>query len=112
MKALAPACLCLVLSGAAGAAPPTWLPPEGMALGNAVLQSEDLKEVYLECDRMASTTLLDSSTAALCSVVAQRLLVIGFDGRAEALLAWWRQAVDMRHAMALAQRAVSHRAGR
>lgn len=96
MKALANACLCLALSGAAGAAPPTWLPPGGMTLANAVLQSEDLKELYLECDRMASATLLDMSAAAMCSVVSQQLLVIGFDGRAEALLAWWRQAVNVR----------------
>lgn len=72
------------------AAPPTWLPAEAVPLGAVILKVEDLKSIYLECDRLATKTFLDSGTAAHCSVAAEELRRVGFDGRADAVLAWWR----------------------
>lgn len=93
------------------AAPPTWLPTDAMPLGAVILQVEDLKSFYLECDRLAAKTFLDSGTAARCSVAAEELRRVGFDGRADAVLAWWRAMAQERHLAAsqsfLGQRAVA-----
>ncbi len=56
------------------------------------LSVPELKAAYLECDQLASTTLLDSGTAATCSMVSEELLERGFDGNFKHLLAWWRSA--------------------
>jgi hypothetical protein len=79
-----------LLAGFANAAPPTWLPPDGMPEGTVLLQIEELKAAYLQCDQLSSRTFLDSSTAAHCSVAAERLRRMGFDGRSEAVLDWWK----------------------
>ena len=50
-----------------------------------------LKTEYLECDRLATRTVLDAGTAAHCSRVAEALLQRGFGGRFEDLLAWWKE---------------------
>jgi hypothetical protein len=52
----------------------------------------ELKAAYLECEQLASTTLLDSSTAADCSLVAEELLERGFGGNFQRMLTWWRSA--------------------
>jgi hypothetical protein len=91
----------VALTPPAAAAPPTWLPSDGMTVGNALLHIEELKEVYLECDRQASVGLLSAGIAASCSTVAVELQTMGFDGRAEALFGWWRAAVAQRRALAV-----------
>lgn len=102
-----------VTANHAVAAPPTWLPNDAMPLGVVILHVEDLKSLYLECDRMASKTFLDSGTAASCSVAAEQLRLMGFDGRGEAVLAWWRTITHERNLAAsqsyLGQRAVASR---
>ncbi|MFM8899669.1 MAG: hypothetical protein ACKOF9_06935, partial [Burkholderiales bacterium] len=87
-----------LLSGLSYAAPPTWLPPVELPDGTMLLQVEELKATYLQCDRLASVSFLDSSTAADCSVVAEKLRRIGFDGRADAVLEWWRSLSEDRRA--------------
>lgn len=59
-----------------------------------VEQVAELKEIYLECDQLASTTILDFYTAEICSAVYQVLLRRVFDGSYEQLLQWWRSARD------------------
>jgi hypothetical protein len=56
------------------------------------LSVRDLKISYLECDRVASRTVLDFGSAVHCSRVAEALLQRGFEGRFDDLLAWWKQA--------------------
>jgi hypothetical protein len=70
------------------------------------LPVRDLKVRYLECDRLATRTVLDFGTAAHCSLVAEALLQRGFDGRFEDLLAWWKQA--KREPVGLAPSADAH----
>jgi hypothetical protein len=86
----------MALPQLAAAAPPTWLPAGDMPHGAVLLHVEELKAIYLECDRLSSATFLDSSTAAHCSLAAEELRRIGFDGRGDAVLAWWRVMVDRR----------------
>jgi hypothetical protein len=95
------AALAALLSGLCFAAPPTWLPPVELPDGTILLQVEELKAIYLQCDRFASVSFLDSSTAADCSVAAEKLRRIGFDGRADAVLEWWRSLSEDRRAAAL-----------
>jgi len=56
------------------------------------LSVPELKAAYLECDQLASTPLLDSDTAASCSMVSEELIERGFDGSFQRLLAWWHSA--------------------
>lgn len=56
------------------------------------LSEAELKTVYLACDQLASTTFLNSDTAADCSMVAEELLERSFGGRFELMLEWWRSA--------------------
>lgn len=58
----------------------------------APLSLEQLQEVYLECDVLATHSFLDGATAAECSLVAQELLKRGFGGDFNQLLEWWRTA--------------------
>ncbi len=91
------ACAAL-LAGLAQAAPPIWLPPAELPTGTVLLQVEELKGYYLHCDQLSSTAFLDSSTAAHCSVAAERLRRLGFDGRGNAVLAWWKVMSEERRA--------------
>lgn len=72
------------------AAPPTWLPTQ--ASEAALSRVDELKAVYLECDRVSMRMVLDPTSAGICSVAAEELRVVGFDGRFEDLYAWWRSA--------------------
>ncbi len=54
------------------------------------LSQAELKAAYLECDQLASSTFLDSDTAADCSMVAEELLERSFGGSFEQMLEWWR----------------------
>ena len=87
-------------AGMCRAAPPTWLPPEELPHGTALLQVEELKAIYMQCDRLSSVSFLDSSTAANCSVAAENLRRMGFDGRADAVLNWWKAMSEDRRAAA------------
>lgn len=51
---------------------------------------DELKQVYLACDRTASRQLLDMASAAYCSSVADALQKRAFDDNFDRLLAWWR----------------------
>lgn len=51
---------------------------------------EALQRTYLECDRVATNTLLDLASAAHCSMVGEELKHRVFGGDLERLLAWWR----------------------
>ncbi len=75
------------------AAPPTWL-PTGSAGQNSVRRVEELKSIYLECDRASRSNLLDAGSAGFCSTSAEELRRTGFDGRFEDLFAWWRGATQ------------------
>jgi hypothetical protein len=49
-----------------------------------------LREVWLQCDRLASTSLVDPGTAAECSRVHDQLLRREFSGGFTRMLAWWQ----------------------
>jgi hypothetical protein len=51
---------------------------------------DELKQVYLVCDRTASRQILDMESAAHCSSVGEALQRRAFDGSFDRLLAWWR----------------------
>jgi hypothetical protein len=51
---------------------------------------DELKQVYLACDRTASRQVLDMESAARCSSVGEALQKRVFDGSFDRLLAWWR----------------------
>ena len=56
----------------------------------AAVTVDELKLMYLECDRRAGQTLLGSSEAAHCSMVFEELKQRGFGGDFRHLLAWWQ----------------------
>jgi hypothetical protein len=58
------------------------------------LSEGQLKAAYLECDELASTTILDFPAAAHCSMVGEELLGRGFGGNFDELLKWWRRTRD------------------
>lgn len=62
--------------------------------GHAALEAEagiaQLQQAWLQCDRLASTTLVDPGTAAQCSQVHEQLLQRGFEGDFRKMLAWWQ----------------------
>jgi hypothetical protein len=51
---------------------------------------DQLKLVYLECDRRASDAVLDLSDAAHCSTIHEVLKQRGFGGDFDRMLAWWK----------------------
>ena len=55
---------------------------------------DELKEVYMTCDRAASRQVLDMETAAQCSFVGEALQARAFEGSFDKLLAWWRTEKD------------------
>lgn len=86
MKFLTLGASALVLSIAAIAANP--YSPERAHLRS--LTVAELKAIYLQCDRLASTGLLDINVAAHCSMVSEELLERGFGDNFNRLLDWWR----------------------
>ncbi|OUL99252.1 hypothetical protein [Variovorax sp. JS1663] len=56
----------------------------------AATSAEELKRIYLDCDRVASRTVLDFAAAAHCSMVGEELKHRVFDGDFDRLIAWWR----------------------
>jgi hypothetical protein len=58
------------------------------------LTVDQLRSLYLHCDRVSSRQLLDLSSAVFCSSAADQLRVRGFDGSFERMLAWWRSMRD------------------
>jgi hypothetical protein len=64
----------------------------------AALKVDELKRMYLECDRRARQTMLDSAEAAHCSMAYEELKQRGFGGDFGRLLAWWQaqQRADAR----------------
>jgi hypothetical protein len=51
---------------------------------------EQLQRVWLQCDRLASTSLVQSGSAAACSQVHEQLLRRGFGGDFTRMLTWWQ----------------------
>jgi hypothetical protein len=90
------AMLCIAQLVAAGGSAAQPAPPAPPAQPwHAQLRLEQLKAVYLACDRRASTERLQVLDAQQCSVLAEALLQRGFAGDFDRLLGWWRTA---RHA--------------
>ena len=56
----------------------------------AALTVDELKPMYLDCNRRAGQTLLGAGEAADCSMVAEELKQRGFGGDFGRLLAWWQ----------------------
>ena len=56
----------------------------------AALTVEELRLMYLECDRRAGQTLLGAAEAADCSMAAEELKQRAFGGDFGQLLAWWQ----------------------
>ena len=56
----------------------------------AAVTVDELKLVYLECDRRASSALLDAADAAHCSSIHEELKQRAFGGDWNRMLAWWR----------------------
>jgi hypothetical protein len=54
------------------------------------LPAHCLKAILHECGAVASRSLLDFGSAAMCSIGYEALLKQGFNGNFQALLAWWR----------------------
>jgi hypothetical protein len=53
---------------------------------------DQLKAMYLRCERTAGWGLLEPGDAAECSMVGEELLGRAFDGDFSRLLQWWREA--------------------
>lgn len=51
---------------------------------------EALQHAYLECDHIATHTLLDLASAAHCSMVGEELKHRVFGGDFDRLVDWWR----------------------
>jgi hypothetical protein len=49
-----------------------------------------LREIFSACSTAASMSLLDFSSAAVCSFGYEALLKQGFGGNFRALMAWWQ----------------------
>jgi len=77
----------LVLLAAAPAPAPAQAPDRRHLASASV---EALQRAYLECDHIATHTLLDLASAAHCSMVGEELKHRVFDGDFERLIAWWR----------------------
>jgi hypothetical protein len=56
----------------------------------AELTAEALRLRFLDCDRRASSMLLDFADAARCSHIYEQLLRGEFQGDFGKLMAWWR----------------------
>ena len=57
----------------------------------AALTVDELKSLYLECERRAGQAPLGMSEAAHCSMAAEELKQRGFGGDFRRLLAWWQE---------------------
>lgn len=57
-----------------------------------VVPVDQLKAMYLRCERSAASGLVDVGDAAQCSAVEEELLGRGFGGDFSRLLQWWREA--------------------
>lgn len=66
--------------------------PVSTAVCSEQVPVDELKAHFLACDRLASRTVIDSGTAAQCSVTYECLKARAFGNDWEALLAWWRVA--------------------
>lgn len=52
--------------------------------------AKTLRQEFVECDRQASSSLLDFGDAARCSSIYEQLLQSEFQGDFARLLAWWQ----------------------
>lgn len=55
---------------------------------------EQLQRVWLQCDRLASTNLVQPGSAAACSRIHEQLLRRGFGGDFTRMLKWWQTQRD------------------
>ncbi len=62
------------------------------ALGSTMQQLAQPQGLELECDRIAESNSMGASISGLCSLAANELHQIGFDGFIDDLLAWWESA--------------------
>ena len=82
--------LALALLPLALSAPAAFAQPRPAGRDVASYSVDELKRVYLACDRAATRARLDIAAAAGCSEISQELLRRGFGGNSNGLLAWWR----------------------
>ena len=66
------------------------------ASGRASAPIQDLKRLYMACDRAAAEERLPPGEAMLCSIVYEALRHRAFDGDFEKLLAWSRADTSQR----------------
>jgi hypothetical protein len=74
----------------------------------ASAQIDELKQVYLACDRTASRQPLDMALAAYCSTVAEVLQKRAFDDNFDRLLAWWRAEKESAESAQPTAAAIAH----
>ncbi len=55
------------------------------------LTETELKTIYIHCEQLAASTLLDFDSAAHCSKVSEELLERSFGGNFDRLLEWWHR---------------------
>jgi hypothetical protein len=79
----------IVLALLAGAAMAAHAQPDRSALH--LVPVDQLKAMYLGCERTASYGVLDGGDAANCSLVSEELLSRAFGGDFSRLLQWWRE---------------------
>lgn len=87
--------LCRALCGALA------LPLGPAAVAQAVPEGEPLAALEREfwiCDHAAAQSLLDPGTSERCGAVTEALKTTRFGGDFHALLRWWRDHKDARHA--------------
>jgi hypothetical protein len=90
-SATAAAAVATLLHSAAMAQPAAAAQADPTGRPTAIATPEDLRATYLECDRLAMTTLLGAGTAATCSLVYEELKRRVFGGDFHRLWAWSRQ---------------------
>ncbi|VTU26810.1 hypothetical protein H4CHR_01869 [Variovorax sp. PBS-H4] len=77
-----------LMAASHGRAPAQPMAPDRRHLASASV--ETLQRAYLDCDYIATRTLLDLASAAHCSLVGEELKQRAFGGDFDQLVAWWR----------------------
>jgi hypothetical protein len=62
------------------------------------LPMDKLETLYWDCDYMSSVALLDSTDAAICSAVFERMKAEKFGGDFNKFMQWWKPLKDKEHA--------------
>lgn len=71
-------------------------PPAAQPLEAGALEA--LEREFWFCDHAATQALLDPGTSERCGLVTDTLKTVRFGGDFQAMLTWWRENKDARHA--------------